>query len=133
MPITRSKASEILNGIFQKTYYIGLSTTTPTATGGNFNEPTSSTGYKRMQLSAMGSASDGQIQNTDIIFFPESLSTWGKITYFGIFTASSGSTAPIYYGEIKDTSGVLGVDVPQGYVPLFRSGALKVALDREVS
>lgn len=124
MPIVRSKANNILNDLFQKTYQIGLSTTTPTVTGGNVTEPASSTGYKRMTLSAMGSASDGQIQNSDIIFFPESLASWGTITHFVIY--SSGSV--IFYGALDSS-----VTVPSGYVPIFRAGALKVALDKDVA
>lgn len=125
MPIVRSKANDILNSLFSKSYYIGLSTTTPSVTGANVSEPSSSTGYKRMQLHSMGTASDGQIQNADIIFFPESLSSWGTITHFLVYTASSGGT-PIFYGALNSS-----VSVPSGYVPIFRAGALKIGLDKD--
>lgn len=123
--IIRSKANTILNDLFSKSYYIGLSTTEPTVTGTNFSEPASSTGYKRVQLSVMGTASDGQIQNSDIIFFPESLEAWGTITHFGVFTNSSGNT-PHYVGALNEA-----VTIPVGYVPIFRAAALKVGLDKE--
>ena len=83
--IVRSKANEILASLFpnntqqSKYTYIGLSTTTPTETGANFTEPASSTGYKRMKLDKMGTPADGQVENTDIIFFPESVSSWGTV------------------------------------------------------
>jgi hypothetical protein len=124
MPIVRSKANAILSDLFQKTYYIGLSKTTPSATGGNVTEPSSSTGYKRMPLDVMGTPSDGQIQNTDIIFFPESLSDWGTITHFVVYSGQSGSV--VFFGALNSS-----VNVPTGYVPIFRAGALKVGLDKD--
>ena len=123
--IVRNKANSILNDIFSKNYYIGLSTTTPTASGGNVTEPSSSSGYRRAQLSSMGTASDAQIQNTDIIYMGESLSDWGTITHFCIFTSASGGT-PIFYGQLTNA-----VTVPTGYVPIFRANAIKVGLDKE--
>lgn len=123
--IVRSKANTILNDIFSKSYYIGLSTTTPTVEGSNFKEPTASE-YKRIQLSVMGTASNGQIQNSDIIFFPESLTSWGTITHFGIFINAT-ATTPIYWGALN-----ANVEIPVGYVPIFRAGSLKIGLDKEV-
>lgn len=123
--IVRSKADSILNDIFQTKYYLGLSTTTPTTSGGNVTEPSSSSGYRRAQLSAMGTASDGQIQNTDIIYMGESLADWGTITHFCIFTNATGGT-PIFYGQLTSS-----VSVPTGYVPIFRAGAIKVGLDKD--
>lgn len=132
MPIVRSKANTILSDLFQSTFYIGLSTTEPTATGGSISEPTSDTGYKRMPLKdVMSSASDGQIQNNEIIFFPESKKTWGTVTHFVIYNGKSGS--PVFYGKLNGS----GLTVPgpdsngDGYCPIFRVGALKVGLDKE--
>ena len=126
--IVRSKANEILNSLFQKSYYIGLSTTTPTVTGSNFTEPAASTGYKRIQLSNMGTASDGQIKTTDYIFMFEALSDVGTVTHFGIFTALSVSTAPtpIFWGELNTP-----LEVTTGKVPLIRTGDLKIGLGKE--
>lgn len=123
--IVRSKANTILNDIFSKNYYIGLSTTTPTTSGGNVTEPSSSSGYRRAKLTSMGTASDAQIQNTDIIYMGESLSDWGTITHFCIFTQETGGT-PIFYGQLTNS-----VNVPTGYVPIFRANAIKVGLDKE--
>lgn len=127
MAIVTTKANEILNELLNPKYYIGLTTSAPNQNGSNVTEPAASTGYKRMPLSAMGSASNAQISNTDIIFFPESLASWGTITHFVVYTSQNAST-PIYYGELTEA-----VSIPQGYVPIFRAGALKVALDRDVS
>lgn len=124
--IVRSKANEILNGIFQKSYYIGLSTTTPTPSGGNVTEPPSSSGYSRIQLSSISTANDALVQNTDVIYMGESLSDWGTITHFCVFTGKTGGS-PIFYGELTSP-----VSVPTGYIPIFRAGAIKIGLDREV-
>ena len=131
--IVRSKANAILSGLFPNGSsggtYIGLSTTTPNENGGNFTEPTvgSTTGYKRAKVEVMGTPSDGQIQNTDIIFFPESLGDgWGTITHFGLFSAQTGGT-PYFWGELTGSS----VQIPAGYIPIFRADALIVGLDKD--
>lgn len=132
MAIVTSKANEILNDLFKTTYYIGLSTSTPNQDGGNVTEPSPSTGYKRMLLSAMGSASKAQITNKDIIFFPETLTGWGTVTHFVIYPTQT-ATTPIYYGNITGLDGIaIGVDIPADHVPIFRAGAFKVALDKDV-
>lgn len=124
MGFVTNRANTILNETFAKTYYLGLSTTTPTSSGGNVTEPSSANGYKRAQLSAMGTANNAQIQNTDIIYMGESLAEWGTITHFCIYTSASGGT-PIYFGALTSN-----VAVPSGYVPIFRAGAIKVGLDK---
>lgn len=129
--IVRSKANEILASLFPnntqtgKYTYIGLSTTTPTETGANFTEPASSTGYKRMKLDKMGTPADGQVENTDIIFFPESVASWGTITHFGLFSAQSSGT-PYLWGALNSS-----VAVATGYIPIFRANALIVGLDKD--
>lgn len=123
--IVRSQANTILNSIFQKTYYIGLSTTTPTVSGSSFTEPSTSTGYRRVQMSNMGTASDGQIQNSDYFFHFEALSDIGTVTHFGVFTGASGGT-PIFWGELNTP-----LNITTGKVPLIRTGDLKIGLDKE--
>ena len=124
MGFTTTKANSILDGLFSTSTYIALSTTAPTDAGGNVTEPSTANGYKRMQATAMGKASNKQITNTDIIFFPESLNTgWGTITHFALYSAQTGGT-PYYYGQLTTP-----VEVPAGYVPIFRAGALTIGLD----
>ena len=126
--IVRSKANEILTSLFSKSYYIGLSTTTPTVTGSNFTEPATSTGYKRVQLSNMGTASDGQISTADYHFLFEALSDIGTVTHFGIFTGGTrGSGTPIFWGELNTP-----LNITTGKVPLIRTGDLKIGLDKDV-
>ena len=145
--IVRSKANELLQQLFWSTanngtknyYYIGLSTTTPNETGGNFTEPTIPEGavddegvaittneYQRVHLDGvMGSASNGIIKNNEIIFFNEAEHYgWGTITHFGIFTSKTGGT-PIFWGEVPETT------INKNYIPIFRKGKLQVGLDND--
>jgi len=137
--ITNATANSILNAFFGRTNqislastcYIGLSTTTPTATGDNFTEPLETSGYSKVLIGnynqsntmLMDAASGGSISNTNsIIFFPEATASWGTITHFGIFTSKSSST-PIMWGALSSS-----ITVPSGYIPIFRAGALTVSL-----
>lgn len=128
--ITRARANSILKSLFPdnttESTYIGLSTTEPDENGGNVTEPASDTGYKRMKLTVMGTPTDGQIQNEDIIFFPESLgSGWGTITHFCLYSTQTGGV-PYYVGALNSA-----VQVPAGYIPIFRANALIVGLDKD--
>ena len=137
--ITHATANSILNAFFGRTNqitlastcYIGLSTTTPTATGDNFTEPSEANGYAKVLIGnynqsntmLMEGASGGSISNTNsIIFFPEATASWGTITHFGIFTSKS-ATTPIMWGALSTS-----ITVPSGYIPIFRAGALTVSL-----
>ena len=137
--ITKTTANEILNAFFGKrqycslasTCYIGLSTSTPDSDGNNFNEPPKSAGYQRVFIGTysqnntqlMAPADDGSISNTNnIIFFPEVTSSWGTITHFGIFSSAADSK-PLMWGTLTTT-----INVPSGYIPIFRAGALTVTL-----
>ena len=133
-------------------YYLGLSTTTPNPDGTNFTEPVIPNGatdasgdpitvneYKRVSLEGHIQVPtttnnnttvvlNGIIENKDAIMFPEAENySWGTITHFGIFTASSGGT-PIFYGELSSS-----VTIPQNYIPVFRKSKLKIGLDRTPS
>lgn len=71
-------------------YYIGLSSTAPTAAGGNVTEPSSvGTGYARVQLTSLSAPVSGVISNTAAIQFPESLADW--------FPAGSPATHYVIY------------------------------------
>lgn len=132
--ISRAQANKFLEQLFwttstgttkEKTYhYIGLSTTDPGVNGTAFTEPDVSTGYKRRKLDMMNSPSNGQISNGDIIFFPESLGSWGQITHFFITTTLTGSAA-IFSAPLTEAK-----TIPAGYVPIFREGALVVGIDK---
>ena len=81
-------------------YYIGLSSTTPNASGGNVGEPsTSGTGYARVPLT-LGAPINGVITNTSDIRFNESQTDWfptsKPATYYVIYDAQSGGNLLMY-------------------------------------
>lgn len=82
-------------------YYIGLSSTEPTAEGGNVTEPSGTgTGYTRVQLTSLTAPSDGVINNASVISFPESTTDWfpssAPAQYYVIFDAQSGGNLLMY-------------------------------------
>lgn len=82
-------------------YYIGLSSTAPTAAGGNVTEPaTSGSGYARVALTSLTAPEDGVINNSSAINFPESTADWfpasAPATYYVIFDAQSGGNLLMY-------------------------------------
>lgn len=94
-------------------------------------EPDTAAGYGRAQLGhyqnaqgqAMGSPTNGKITNNQIIYFPEATDSWGTVTHFGLFTAVSGGT-PFLWGALSEP-----VNIPAGYVPLFRVGKLSISIE----
>lgn len=72
--------------------YLGISTTTPTETGTNFTEPSTSNGYGRQAIT-FSNPTTGTCSNTNVITFgPCTNTSWGSISYIGIFSASTGGT-----------------------------------------
>lgn len=109
--------------------YMGLSTTTPSSDGSNFTEPDAAAGYARALIGIDGQSGTQLMEvegasaaNDQIIFFPEATSTWGTVTYFGLFSAASGGV-PLIYGALSSS-----VSVPANYVPLFRVGSFTLSL-----
>lgn len=82
-------------------YYIGLSSTAPTAAGGNVTEPSGTgTGYARVQLTSLTAPNDGVISNSAAINFPESTSNWfpaaSPAQYYVIYDAQTGGNLLMY-------------------------------------
>lgn len=102
--ITTKGANLLLDILTGRSYtnvsaYAGLSSTKPTAAGGNFTEPSASE-YTRVLLGTyngnvklFSAATEGKTSNTSIIYFPEARSQYPRLTYIGIFNAASGATA----------------------------------------
>lgn len=124
MAFTRAKASSILQSNINSSVYIGLSTTTPTETGGNFSEPSSTTGYEKAQFGTVDTSISAQVANKAIIFFNETLGSWGTITHFGLF-ANKSDTTPFFVGELTSP-----LTIGAGYVPIFRAHQLVIGLDK---
>lgn len=82
-------------------YYIGLSSTAPTAAGGNVTEPSlSGSGYARVALTSLTAPDDGVINNSSAINFPESTADWfpasAPATYYVIYDAQTGGNLLMY-------------------------------------
>lgn len=76
-------------------FYVGLSKTAPTVSGGNVTEP-SDKAYARIRLNSLSSPVNGMINNTSPIAFSDSTTDWGTITHFVIYDAPTGGNLLIY-------------------------------------
>lgn len=87
------------------TYYLGVSTTTPTDAAGNFTEPVGNN-YARVQIlaawwdAATSTAPATAVTNSAVTFGVAS-GSWGTLTYGGFFSAVSGGT-PLWFGAIAN-------------------------------
>jgi len=75
------------------TVYVGLST-------GSFNDDNSGTelsgsGYARQSI-AFGAAASGTASNSGAVDFPAATGSWGTVSHFGIFDASTGGNLLIH-------------------------------------
>lgn len=139
MALSESAKTKILNGLVGKdqygiasTSYLGLlKSITPGTEKVQFVEPDVSAGYGRVQIGhwqnssgqLMGTASNGKISNTGIIYLPEATADWGTVTYFALFSSATGGS-PVLWGALSDP-----VNIPSGYVPLFRVGKLSISIE----
>lgn len=129
MPFTTSKAHGILQSAIPSTCYIGLhvGASAPSESGSGFIEPSSSTGYARVQYGKQNTSKDAQIANDAIIFFNETLAGYGTVTHFGLFENASDPT-PFFIGEVIPN---VTIDSAE-YVPIFRRYNLIIGLDKAV-
>lgn len=104
------------------TYYIGLSTTSPSPSGTGANEPASSTGYARVELTSLSEPNSGVVTNESDINFNESLSSWGTITHFVIYDSPAvGSGNLLMYGALSTPRSVEAatiMTIKSGYLSL---------------
>lgn len=93
------------------TYYVALSTTTPTESAGSFTEP-SAGAYARFQITAATwtAATAGDPSSTSygaVITFNQATGGWGTITHFGLFTVRTLSTGLIRFFGTLDQAKVV--------------------------
>lgn len=107
-------------------WFVGLSTTTPTDTGTNFTEP-SGNAYARVSTAAAdwaaAAAGDPSTKsNGNAVTFPQASGSWGTVTHFGLFSATSGGTVQIW--------GALGTSkaIGTGDTPSFAASAIIIQL-----
>lgn len=107
MPLTDAGANLALNAILgdnrssaaPATLYVALSSTTPTAAGGNVTEP-SGGAYARVAVTNNNtnfpSAASRAKSNGATITFPTATVSWGVLTHAVLYDASSGGNAIAY-------------------------------------
>lgn len=79
--------------------YMALFTSYPTDAG--TGTEVSGNGYARVDVTALwAAASGGQKKNSGAINFPAASGSWGTITHWALFTASSGGNM-LFYGELS--------------------------------
>jgi len=121
---------KILNYIFGKasytppTIYVGLSKANPLDDGSGLAEPAGN-GYARVATSpgTWKVASGGNIDNANIITFPEATNSWGTITHFALFDAPTSGNM-LAHGPLSQSKAVNVGDTAK-----FAVGALDVWLD----
>lgn len=100
--------------------YIGLNTS---ATGDdNSGTQVSGGSYTRMAVT-FSAAVSGSTSNSATVTFPTATASWGTVTHFGIYDASSGGNL-LYWGALT-----VSKTVDNGDVFTFPSGNLTVTLD----
>lgn len=106
------------------TLYIALSTTTPTEAAGNFTEPSGNAYARVSTVAADWNAASGTApaikDNGAVKTFPAATGSWGTVTHFGIFDASTAGV--LYLWGALTTSKAIG----SGDTASFAAGALIV-------
>jgi len=121
------------------TLYVGLFTATPSDTGGGtevsggsyarvaVTSSMTATGWAGTQAAASTAASSGNTgttSNNGAITFPAPTATWGTITSFGIYDATTGGNLLIY-GTLTTSKTVNNGDA----APAFSPAALSIQID----
>jgi hypothetical protein len=139
LPATDAREVIILNSQFgagsttysPATWYLGLSTTTPNDDGSNFTEPTGGS-YARVSITnnttnfpaATTSSGTTTKSNGAAFTFANPTGSWGTVTYWGLFTASSGGTPE--FTQALDNP----VTIQSGNTPVqFAIGDFKITCD----
>lgn len=102
--------------------YVALSTADPTDAGSGIAEP-SGNNYARAACNTWDAASGGVTQNTSTVTFNTPSGSWGAITHFALFDASSAGNM-LAYGSLSSTK-----NIGSGDTPSFAAGVLQVTLD----
>lgn len=122
---------------YGSTIFVGLSSTAPNADGSGITEPTGN-GYHRVLIGAanqsltqkFGDPADGVITNTDDIYFPESIGSWGDaLTHFFLATSQTDTEASaiLAFDELQEDGVASPVSVTaEKTVVMFRKGQLNI-------
>lgn len=102
--------------------YIALSTADPLDTGAGIAEP-SGNAYARAAANSWAAAVNGATSNSAQITFPEATGSWGTITHFAGFDASTAGNM-LFHGALTTAKAITTGDTPR-----FNTGELDVTLD----
>lgn len=104
--------NEIMDSIYgdaNRDYYIGLSSTEPTAQGGNVSEPVAN-GYARVKINQFSASQDGSVRNAADIVFPLSTGTWFDenhlATHWVLFDGNGANAHLISAGTLETPIGI---------------------------
>lgn len=146
MPMTNAQKAKMLDHYYGATelvrpakLYIGLSTTKPTATGGNFTEPGVENGYERVEVDNNANTwenatiVDPSVKKNKIpIEFPEAAANldidvqatgnWGEVKYWGIFEQATGGTC-VDWAELS-----IHKVISSGDAARFKAGELRTSI-----
>lgn len=103
--------------------YLGLSSSEPDIDGTNVTEPSTLSGYSRIELTEkLGEPNNGVISNTADISFPESSASWGTITHFVIYDSESDGNLLMFESLTQNRS------VETATIVTIKAGNLTVTL-----
>jgi hypothetical protein len=102
--------------------YVALSTADPTDSGGSIAEP-SGNNYARTLCNTWDAAASGATANTNAVTFPTASGSWGTITHFALFDASSAGNM-LAHGALTTSKSITNGDTPK-----FNAGEIDVTLD----
>lgn len=120
MPFTDTFRLSLLNHLFggdpspqPGSWWLGLSTTTPSSDGTNITEPPSGANYDRVEIvlgdAGWGNATGGvtaSVANAGTVTFPGATSGWGTVTHFVLFQTQSTNT-PVAFDALDPSIEVL--------------------------
>lgn len=86
------------------TYYLAMSTTEPQEDGSGVTEPSQSSGYRRVAISALSAASNGEVRNTERLAWPKVISNEGVVGYWAIYDAAERAGGNLLMGGALNES-----------------------------
>ena len=112
----------IYGGSSGRSYYVGLSSTTPTASGTNVTEPTGNN-YSRVQITSFTTPNNGSVSNSAALVFPTSSGVWfpgnTPATHWVLYDGNSSGAHLLSAGTLESAIGIYKnttVTIPAGEV-----------------
>jgi 2-keto-4-pentenoate hydratase len=91
-------------------FYLGLSSTLPTASGGNVTEPSKDYNYSRVLVGGFTEPDEGAVKNINALTFPKSTGVWfeptAKAKYWVLFDGEASSAHLLSSGLLDEAKTV---------------------------